>query len=226
MHIDHLNIAVDGGAATGKSTVSKIFAERLELTYVNSGLVYRFYTYYAIKHSLLNNLDKLVSEVEHLNISYEKIVKTFEHDINQSSEKDKLIMEITNNVSHIASSAHVRASVNKTLRHFMSTHKGIVMEGRDIGTVVMHDADFKFFLIVSDEEAARRRHKELLKINPHSKVTYEEVLHNVKERNRIDSTRQADPLKAASDANIISTDNKTVEQIVNEMIHIVRINEI
>lgn len=213
-----LKIAIDGPAGTGKSTVAKKIAEILEIDYLDTGAMYRA----VAKFFLDNNIDPC--EID--NNTVEKIFKEINFDFKNNSlyMNGKILSdeirspEVGKIVSKVASLEAIRKKLTLIQRE-LAKGKSIVVEGRDIGTVVLPDAEVKIFLTASAEERARRRLKELIEkgIN----VSFKEVFDEIVQRDRIDSTRKVAPLKAAKDAVIIDTDGLTVEEVVEKILEIV-----
>lgn len=213
-----LKIAIDGPAGTGKSTVAKKIAEILGIDYLDTGAMYRA----VAKFFLDNNIDPC--EID--NNTVEKIFKEINFDFKNNSlyMNGKILSdeirspEVGKIVSKVASLEAIRKKLTLIQRE-LAKGKSIVVEGRDIGTVVLPDAEVKIFLTASAEERARRRLKELIEkgIN----VSFKEVFDEIVQRDRIDSTRKVAPLKAAKDAVIIDTDGLTVEEVVEKILEIV-----
>lgn len=202
-------IAIDGFSSTGKSTIAKQLAEKLGYEYIDTGAMYRAVTYFAMKNQLIGKdffkkgqfLDRL-SEIN-LRFKYNADYKISEMYLNgKNVEKEIRTIEVSQFVSKIAAVSEVRRKLVEQQRE-MGKQKGLVMDGRDIGTVVFPDAELKLFLNASAEKRANRRYKELIERG--DKVSYAEVLQNVRERDEIDSTRKDSPLKRADDA--IEIDN-------------------
>lgn len=205
-------IAIDGPAGSGKSTIAKIIAKNNNLIYLDTGAMYRMVALYFFE----NNVE-LDNEFEiKLNLNKIKI------DI----EKDKFVLngkDVTNEirtprvnslVSFVAKIKQVRKKLVELQRE-ISRGKNVILDGRDIGTVVFPEANLKIFLVASAEERAKRRLKEY--IEKGIEETYDEVLKNIKERDLIDSTREVSPLKKASDAIEIDTSLMSINEVVNEI---------
>lgn len=208
-----ITIAIDGHSSTGKSTVAKQLAEYIGYVYVDSGAMYRAVTLFALQNKLSN--EELLERLQEINIALrpEKggtVVLLNGTDVS----KDIRTMEVSNRVSEIAALPEVRAKLVEQQR-LMRQDNGVVMDGRDIGTVVFPDAELKLFMTASAAVRAQRRYQELLERG--DKVTYQEVLKNVTERDHIDSTREVSPLKAAPDA--ITIDNS--EMNLEDQFHVV-----
>lgn len=211
-----ITIALDGFSSTGKSTMAKQLAKKLEYIYVDSGAMYRAVTLYAMQQKLISknkfNKQKLISALNNIklefkfnsNLGYGEI---YLNGINVENEIRSLA--VSNYVSKIAEVSEVRKKLVKQ-QQLMGINKGVVMDGRDIGTVVFPDAELKFFITASANIRAKRRFDELTKKG--DKVSFEEILNNVKERDYIDSTREDSPLIKASDAIEIDNSNLSLEE--------------
>ncbi|WP_066873724.1 (d)CMP kinase [Clostridium mediterraneense] len=204
-----INVAIDGPAGAGKSTIAKIIAKNLGLMYINTGAMYRAVTLKALEYKISSSdISKLEDLIDNMEIH-------FDNDdliLNGKNINDKLTMpEITKNVSEYASIKEVRVKLVDLMRK-MSSKFNVIMDGRDIGTVVLKDAKYKFFLTASAEERADRRYKELLEKG--LKVDYKEILDDIIRRDEYDSTREVDPLRKAEDALEIDTTGLNIEEVV------------
>ncbi|CAM1367681.1 Cytidylate kinase [Tenacibaculum sediminilitoris] len=197
-------IAIDGFSSTGKSTIAKQLAKELTYIYVDTGAMYRAVTLYAMEHNYISQNHftpkDLVADLPNISLSFtfnEKLgfAEMFLNGINV--EKEIRTIEVSKLVSKVAEISEVRKKLVREQQE-MGKNKGIVMDGRDIGTVVFPDAELKLFMTASADKRATRRYKEL--IDRGDKVNYEEILQNVQERDRIDSTREDSPLVMANDA--------------------------
>ena len=209
-------IAIDGHSSCGKSTMAKELAKTIGYTYVDSGAMYRAVTLFCIQHHLFQgevlDLNTLQKEIKNINISFEinpdiGRSETYLNGINV--EKEIRSMEVADKVSIVAAIGFVREEMVKQ-QQAMGSQKGIVMDGRDVGTVVFPEAELKIFLTASPEIRAQRRLDEL--INKGDKVTYEEILSNLAKRDYIDSTRKDGPLKQAEDAIVLDNSHLTIEE--------------
>ncbi|MFD0797095.1 (d)CMP kinase [Maribacter chungangensis] len=199
-----ITIAIDGYSSTGKSTLAKQLAKELGYVYVDTGAMYRAITLFAMHSGYIGdesiNVDGLVSELFKIQLKFvfNKDLGFSEMYLNGENVERKIRkMEVSKNVSRIAEIEQVRIKLVEMQRK-MGAEKGIVMDGRDIGTVVFPDAELKVFMTASPEKRAYRRYKELL--DRGEKVSYEDVLENVEKRDHIDSHREFSPLMKAKDA--------------------------
>ena len=204
-----ITIAIDGYSSTGKSTVAKQLADWLEYIYVDSGAMYRAITLYALRSGFVSegyfNKEDLINSLEEVKVSFvkESAFAPAEIHLNgENVEKSIRTLEVSEYVSPVATIPEVRRKLVKQ-QHAIGENKGVVMDGRDIGTVVFPNAELKIFMTAKAEERARRRYEELL--GRGDDISYSDVLTNVTERDRIDTTRQDSPLKKAYDA--IEIDN-------------------
>ncbi|MBP1841147.1 (d)CMP kinase [Formosa algae] len=211
-----ITIAIDGFSSTGKSTIAKLIAKSLGYIYVDSGAMYRAITFFAMKNGLIStehfNRETLISELPNAKVSF-----TFNDALgfaevylnNENIEKDIRTLEVSNLVSIVAAVPEVRAQLVK-IQKAIGKHKAVVMDGRDIGTVVFPDAELKIFMTASAETRALRRYNELK--NNGENITFEAVFENVQKRDHLDSTREDSPLIQAEDAIAIDNSNATIEE--------------
>ena len=209
-------IAIDGPAGSGKSTIAKLIAEDLGLVYLDTGAMYRLVTLKALNEGILGNLDKIVKMLDDLRIDIKKN-EFYLDDTNVSEEIRKPI--VSENVSDIAAIREVREKMVDLQRKF-SESKNVILDGRDIGTVVFPNADVKIFLIADAKERANRRYKELIAKGENVKI--EEIYENILKRDKIDSTRKESPLKKANDAIEVNTTSKNIEEVKNEILYIIK----
>lgn len=197
-------IAIDGFSSTGKSTIAKKLAQALNYVYVDSGAMYRAVTYFAIQKGIISNgevsIEDLIKALPEIQISfkYNEDLGFSETYLNgENVTKAIRTMDISRNVSRIAEVSEVRQKLVEQQQE-MGKEKGVVMDGRDIGTVVFPDAEMKLFMTATPAIRAKRRYKEL--IDRGEEVQYEDVLESEQRRDLIDSTREDSPLKRAADA--------------------------
>ena len=210
-----ITIAIDGFSSTGKSTLAKQIAKHLGYVFVDSGAMYRAITLFALQNNFIGNdfLDKnaLINQLKYIKLTfkYNENLGFSEIYLNDKNvEKDIRTLEVSNFVSRIAEISEVRSAlVNQ--QQLMGKNKAIVMDGRDIGTVVFPDAELKIFMNASLEIKAKRRFDELTQKD--EVVTFEEVLENVKQRDYIDTHRDDSPLTKAEDA--IEIDNSDLNRM-------------
>ncbi|HRZ74988.1 MAG TPA: (d)CMP kinase, partial [Flavobacterium sp.] len=210
--MNNITIAIDGFSSTGKSTLAKQLAKHLGYVYVDSGAMYRAVTYFAMQNKLVSEdyLDKegLIKKLPEIKLHFQfnpelGFAEMFLNDVNIESEIRTI--EVSRLVSKIAEISEVRAKLVEQ-QQAMGNNKAVVMDGRDIGTVVFPDAELKLFMTASAHTRAKRRHDELIEKGQH--VSYEDVLQNVQERDYIDTHRDDSPLVKAHDA--IEIDNSTL----------------
>ncbi|RMA64178.1 (d)CMP kinase [Ulvibacter antarcticus] len=203
-----ITIAIDGYSSTGKSTVARQLADWLEYVYVDSGAMYRAVTLFALRKGFISETQfdkqKLIDSLPEVTLEFRKNAEGKAEIFLKGENVEKQIrtMEVSEYVSPIATVSEVRRKLVEQQQR-MGEGKGVVMDGRDIGTVVFPNAELKIFMNASAETRASRRFKELQ--DRGDKVTFNEVLENVKERDHIDSTRKDSPLRKAGDA--IEVDN-------------------
>lgn len=204
-------IAIDGHSSSGKSTMAKELAQEIGYVYIDTGAMYRAVTLYALRQGYIQgnsiNEKALEADMPRLSITFQSNPGTGKSDTflnGEDVEKEIRGMEVANKVSLVASLGFVRKAM-VAQQQAMGKEKGIVMDGRDIGTVVFPHAELKLFITASPEVRAQRRVDELLAKG--EKVSYEEVLENVKKRDFIDSTREESPLRKADDAIVLDNSN-------------------
>lgn len=214
-----ITIAIDGHSSCGKSTMAKDLARRIGYVYIDTGAMYRAVTLFAMRHNLIANgqvdAAKLQEEMGNIHISLRLNPETQRPDTYLNSEcveREIRTMEVSRHVSLIAALPFVRSAMVEMQRE-MGKEKGVVMDGRDIGTVVFPHAELKIFVTASAEVRAQRRYDELTAKG--EKCNYEEILENVKERDRIDSTREISPLRQAEDAIVLDNTHMTIPEQEN-----------
>lgn len=214
-----ITIAIDGHSSCGKSTMAKDLARRIGYVYIDTGAMYRAVTLFAMRHNLIANgqvdAAKLQEEMGNIHISLRLNPETQRPDTylnGECVEREIRTMEVSRHVSLIAALPFVRSAMVEMQRE-MGKEKGVVMDGRDIGTVVFPHAELKIFVTASAEVRAQRRYDELTAKG--EKCNYEEILENVKERDRIDSTREISPLRQAEDAIVLDNTHMTIPEQEN-----------
>lgn len=212
-----ITIAIDGHSSCGKSTMAKDLAKELGYIYVDTGAMYRAVTLYAMRNDLFTedgevNTEALKAKMEDIHIGFKFNAEAGRPDTYLNGELvEKVIrsIEVSNRVSKIAAIPFVREAMVSQQRE-MGKEKGIVMDGRDIGTTVFPDAELKVFVTASAEVRAQRRFDELkAKGMP---ADYDEILKNVQERDYIDSHREVSPLRQADDALLLDNSNMTIPE--------------
>lgn len=221
-----LIIAVDGYSSSGKSTFAKAIARWLQYTYIDSGAMYRAVTLYALEHGLIRNgkpdKKKLIDALPGIAIEFhtDPLTGDYHTYLNNEDVEEKIRnIEVSAQVSEISRIREVRNFLVKIQRK-LAGKGSVVMDGRDIGTVVFPDADLKIFMTASPEVRAERRYKELKEKG--MRVNFKEVLENVNSRDRIDSGRKISPLRKADDALILDNTRLTVNEQMEWIKKIIR----
>ena len=211
-----ITIAIDGFSSCGKSTMAKDLAKRIGYVYVDSGAMYRAVTLYAMEHGCFNgeqlDEEKLRSMMKDIHISFQFNPETGKPDTylnNIKVERQIRSMEVSERVSIVAALAFVRSEMVAQQQVF-GKEKGVVMDGRDIGTTVFPDAELKIFLTASPEIRAQRRYDELKAKG--QEASFDEILENVKERDYLDQHRDVSPLVKAEDAILLDNSYMTIDQ--------------
>lgn len=208
-------IAIDGHSSCGKSTIAKAVAARFGYVFIDSGAMYRAVTLFALRNNLVSDselrskeLIQLLPEIK-IEFRYNSNLQKSETYLNDENVEDEIRqLRVSQSVSPVATITEVRAAMVR-LQHEMGKNKGIVMDGRDIGTVVFPNAELKLFVTASAEIRAQRRFDELTAKG--ETVSFAEILQNIQERDRIDSTREASPLRKADDALVLDNSHMTRE---------------
>lgn len=225
--MNKITIAIDGYSSTGKSTVAKQIAKELGYVYVDSGAMYRAVTLYAIKNGLIShddfNVEALIYQLDKINLTFQfnKNLGYAEVYLNGKNVESKIrTLEVSGFVSQVAAVSEVRQKL-VAIQKKLGEDKGVVMDGRDIGTVVFPNAALKIFMTASAEKRASRRYKELLERG--DAITYEAVLENVTQRDRIDTTREDSPLVKAEDAIEIDNSELTLKEQFEKVLQLAKI---
>jgi cytidylate kinase len=214
-------IAIDGYSSTGKSSISKVIAEKLGLIHLDTGALYRGVTWFALQNCLNDNgsinLEGLFSSFDQIELEFKndngELVLFLNHiDISKAIRSN----EVSDNVSLVAKQKEVRDFLLESQRS-LAAKGGIIMDGRDIGTVVLPNADFKFFLTASIDERTKRRYNELLTLGIEAEEQH--VKENLIERDKIDSEREIAPLRQAEDAIVIDNTNLTKKETIQAILN-------
>lgn len=215
-NIKKIIIAIDGHSSCGKSTVAKEIARKMNYIFIDSGAMYRAVTLYCLRHNLINNgivdIPELRNNLGRIKVSFRFNAETNHNDIwlnGENVEQEIRLLNVSQNVSPVAAVAEVRHLL-VALQQEMGKSKGIVMDGRDIGTVVFPEAELKIFMTAQPDVRAKRRFDELTAKG--EKVSYDEIKSNIIERDRYDETRKESPLRKAEDAIILDNSFMTREE--------------
>lgn len=205
----NLVIAVDGPAGAGKSTIAKIVAKKLNINYIDTGAMYRAVTYKCLKSGIdVNNEKEVIQTAENSDIDFKDNNIYLDKEV--INEEIRTI-EVSNNVSNVAKIKEVRQLMVEVQRK-IGMKSSVILDGRDIGSYVFPNADYKFFLIATPEERGSRRYKEL--IEKGVEVKLQDVIDDIIKRDEIDSSREFAPLVKASDAIEIDTTGKSIDDVV------------
>ena len=217
-------IAIDGHAATGKSTQAKRIAKYYGFKYIDSGAMYRALTYYCLVNELIGksiNINSIIDDLKKIDIQFMISGGSQIITLNGQNVEDLIRkMDVAENVSRIAAIPEVRSFLVSKQRHF-GINNNLVMDGRDIGTVVFPESKNKFYLTASVEIRAKRRYEELK--NEDESVEFSSVIKNVKSRDFDDTSRLTSPLKPADDAVIIDTSNLNENEVFDKLISLIKI---
>ncbi len=219
-----ITIAIDGHSSCGKSTMAKDLAQKIGYVYIDTGAMYRAVTLYAMRHGLISEgkvkAEALQEEMSHISISFQLNAETKRPDTylnGEYVEREIRTMEVSHHVSQIAALPFVRTAMVEMQRE-MGKEKGVVMDGRDIGTVVLPNTPYKFYVTASAEVRAKRRFVEYQKKGILGDMTYEDVLYEVKTRDERDMNREFSPLRPAENAVIIDTSEMSIDEAVDAVI--------
>lgn len=198
-----INVAIDGTSSSGKSTMAKALAKSVGYTYIDTGAMYRSVALFCLRHGLITDgkvdVERLLPMLPDINISFKiEDGKQITYLNGENVENEIRGLEVSNNVSLVAAIAEVRHAMVR-LQQEMGKNKGVVMDGRDIGTVVLPDAEIKLYVTTSPEIRAKRRFDEM-RANGDTSVTLDDIIANVKMRDHLDTTRKESPLRKADDA--------------------------
>ena len=219
-----MNIAIDGPASAGKSTIAKKVAEQLGYIYLDTGAMYRTLTYAALSNEVdLQDEDALHTLLKGIRITFStaenEMQRVFlnDEDVTDSIRSE----EVTQNVSLVSSFAKVREEMVARQKS-IARSGGVVMDGRDIGTVVLPDAEVKIFMTATAEERALRRYKE--NIAKGMTTSLEELTEDMKRRDHLDSTRSVSPLKKAEDAIVLDSTHLEIDEVVKQILGIIEVS--
>ena len=217
---EKLIVAIDGPAGSGKSTSARLVAQRLGYLYIDTGAMYRAITYLAIKNNILDNEQAVIdlTEKTDLRLEFRNGITTVYVNGEDITEEIRS-PEVNLKVSDISKIAGVRKILVRKQRE-MGKHRGVVMEGRDISTVVFPDAEVKIFMTASINERAKRRAKEYLEKGKN--ISLDEIKENLTQRDKIDSGRDVSPLTMASDAVEVNTSDVSIEEQLNIIMEEIR----
>lgn len=198
-----INVAIDGTSSSGKSTMAKALAKSVGYTYIDTGAMYRSVALFCLRHGLITDgkvdVERLLPMLPDINISFKiEDGKQITYLNGENVENEIRGLEVSNNVSLVAAIAEVRHAMVRLLQE-MGKNKGVVMDGRDIGTVVLPDAEIKLYVTTSPEIRAKRRFDEM-RAKGDTSVTLDDIIANVKMRDHLDTTRKESPLRKADDA--------------------------
>ena len=208
-------IAIDGPSGAGKSTVAKQLSKRLKIERIDTGAMYRAFAYKFYKNNLeitQENIDKLLEDTD---IDYIDGSVYLDGENVEAYIRNEQISKLSSNISKIQA---VRTKMVELQRKIAST-KSVVLEGRDITTVVFPNAEFKFFITASAETRAKRRYEELKQKGEN--VIYEEILEDINKRDHSDTTREISPLRIADDAIVLDTSESSIDEVVDKLIDII-----
>ncbi|PIE95850.1 (d)CMP kinase [Bacillus fungorum] len=215
-----ISIAIDGPAAAGKSTVAKVVAKKLSYVYIDTGAMYRTLTYAALEQKVdIENEEQLMEVVKNVNIEFQQGENTQLVFLNGQDVSEVIrTPEVTNRVSIVAKHRLVREEMVRRQQE-LAEKGGVVMDGRDIGTHVLPDAEVKIFMLASVEERAERRHLE--NMNKGFDSNLEQLKEEIAQRDKLDSEREVSPLKKAEDALELDTTSLSIEEVVQKIMSIV-----
>lgn len=210
---EDMKIAIDGPAGSGKSTIAKLLSKKLNFEYIDTGALYRAITYISAKENIdINDENKIKNLINKLNFRFVNNRLFLD---NISIENEIRENTISQKVSEVAAKSYIRDILNSIIKKIVDVSENIILDGRDIGTVVLPDAELKIFLDASPKIRAKRRYDELIEKN--KTVNLDELEKEIIRRDFIDSNREVAPLKKADDAITIITDDLNIQQVVDKI---------
>lgn len=215
--MNNLIIAIDGPAGAGKSTIAKIISKELNINYIDTGAMYRAITYKCLKNNIdINNTEEVINMAKDTEIDFRDNNIYLDNEV---VNEEIRTVEVSNNVSNVAKIKEVRYLMVDVQRK-IGENNSVVLDGRDIGSYVFPNADYKFFLVATPEERGSRRYKEL--VEKGYEVDLDEIINDIIKRDKIDSNREFAPLVKAEDALEIDTTGKSIEEVVSEVVSKIR----
>lgn len=217
-----MQIAIDGPASSGKSTVAKKLAKKLNFIYIDTGAMYRALTYFALKKQVnLNNENEIILLFKNLNFHVTSSKDGQHFWVNNEDVTDKIRQpDVAEHVSQVATYSQVRNFLSK-LQRKMAKQQNVIMDGRDIGTVILPQANYKFFVTASPEVRAHRRFLENQERG--IDISLSKLTESIKKRDKIDSQRKVAPLKKAPDAELIDTSDLSISEVVSLLLSKIRV---
>lgn len=216
--MNNLVIAVDGPAGAGKSTIAKIIANKLNINYIDTGAMYRAITYKCLKNNIdVENAEEVVALAKSTEIDF----KDNNIYLDKKIVNDEIrTVDVSNNVSKVSKIKEVRKLLVDVQRN-IGSKSSVILDGRDIGSVVFPNADYKFYLIATPEERGTRRFKEMK--NKGYDVNLDEIIKDIVDRDKMDMNRKFAPLVKAKDALEIDTTGKTIDDVVDEVVSKIKV---
>ena len=216
--MNNITIAIDGPAGAGKSTIAKLLANKLDINYIDTGAMYRAITYKCLCNNIdFNDTQAIIDITKNSTINIKDNIIYLD---NAPLGEEIRTMEVNDNVSNVAKIKEVRLLLVEIQRH-LSYNNSIILDGRDIGSYVFPNADYKFFLVATPEERGSRRFKELKEKG--YDVNLNDIIENLIKRDEIDSSRDFAPLSKATDAIEIDTTGKGIDEVSNELLSFIKI---
>ena len=210
-------ITLDGPSGAGKSTIAKLVAKKISFKYLDTGAMYRAVTLYMIKHNInTDNNSEVISALDNLSINFDNNGRIYLD--NEDVTEEIRSIEVVNLVSKVSSISAVRQNM-VSLQRKIAEGGNYVVDGRDIGSVVFPNAEYKFYMDASLDERSKRRYKE--ELSKGKNLTYEEVRESIRKRDEFDSNREDSPLVVPKNANIIDTTSMTIDEVAEEITNVI-----